>query len=138
MSQEGGADEADIRDPQRTVVTSGGSLRCFDGLDRAFERPSSAGQKGVAWYSKGDIAVCSLKETGAHFLFQVNDLRAKGGMANAQGLSSFSEALMFCDGQKIAEVSEFHCGGWFDGWLGGKEGGGWLLVSLSIKYNGSL
>jgi hypothetical protein len=137
MSQERGTDEADIRDPQWTVVTSGGLLRRFDGLDRAFERPSSAGQKGVAWHSKEDMAVRSLKETGAHLLFQVDDLCAKGGMANAQGLGSFSEALMFCDGQKIAEVPEFHVGDDYRwDWKEGRSG--WFSVSLSIKYNGFL
>jgi hypothetical protein len=50
----------------------------------------------------------SFEESGANFGFQVDDLGTERGVADPQGKDGFAKALVFCDSQERAAMSEFH------------------------------
>ena len=82
-----------------------GFLDCFR---RALKNGARFFEKDPTCTGQADRFGGAFQEREAEFLLQVADLAAQSGLGNVKLESGAGDILLFCDGDEIAEVPEFH------------------------------
>ena len=85
------------------------------GLAQPLDRVFKLGEDGADVFKEGGTrsgerhtAVAALKQSGADFVFKRLDLGGQRRLRDVQPLGRAREAALFCNGDKVPELPQFH------------------------------